>query len=152
MRAIRYQTTTGENKPAGVQRVEPTDPDGYLDRLIKFIPAETLTLFTALVVGAAARENDVMLVVLLVICFIATPLYLFAAAIPLPANQKPRPWMYLLSPLAFIVWAIFTSEPVRVLPVTDVDEGWATFILVVSVLLIPAIDQFLGAVFPRGEG
>lgn len=149
MRAIRYQATDGANQRAGIQRVQTDAPDGYLDRLIKFIPAETITLFTAIAVYAAGRETQVMLWVALLITFVATPVYLFVAAIPLPANQKPRLWMYPLALLAFVVWAIFTNDSVRQVPDIDVDEGWATFLLVTSVLLIPAVDQALGALFPR---
>jgi hypothetical protein len=151
MRAIRYQTTDGRDAPGGVQRVSGNAPDGYLDRLIKFIPAETLTLFTALVVIAQARSTSVMLIILLAICLIVTPLYLFVASIPVPADQRPRLWMYGLAPIAFIVWAVFTNAAVRALPAPDIDDGWATFFLVLTVLLIPAVDQALGALFPRSK-
>jgi hypothetical protein len=57
--------------------------------------------------------------------------------------------MYLLAPAAFVVWAGYMNEPVRELSPTTIDQGWATFILILAVFFIPALDQALGFVFPR---
>lgn len=125
------------------------DVDGYLERLAKYVPGEILTGFAPLALLVKDRPEALTLVS---IAFLAlTPVYLYITRVIQPEANRPkfRPYMYLLSACAFIVWALTTSVPFRELVAGRVsgfvklDDVAATIILVLGALLIPAIDIIL---------
>lgn len=123
------------------------DVDGYLERLAKYVPAEVLAAFTPL--AALTAANDAQLAAVFLVCLALTPVYLYITRVIQPADRKAkfRRVMYVLGPISFFVWAINTSQAFRELAATwpvlsalSLDASFASVILVLGALIIPAID------------
>lgn len=111
-------------------------PEQYTERLVKFIPAEVITLFVTLdaIVKAAGGELTVAWVAF-VACIIATPTYLYFGA----KDQKPS-WLHLLvSTLSFIVWALAFSTQVA---------GTLGFTPLVMAVVLPIFTFFAALIKP----
>jgi hypothetical protein len=118
-----------------VTRSEP--PDGYGDRLVKYIPAEVLAFFLA--AAAQSGSDNTFLIVALVVAAGATPIFLY--------NRSPgglRWYSIGLAVLAFCAWAVGTSASTDKL--LNLDTSHAPFVLTVAAFLIPALDKTLGKV------
>jgi hypothetical protein len=74
-----------------------------------------------------------------VVGLIATPLLVHRASRNLPPEQRPRTRTYILSSIAFVVWALATS---RLGALAGLDEEMTAVIMGISVFLIPLIDDF----------
>ena len=67
------------------------------------------------------------------------------------SRTKVRPYLYVLAPIAFVVWALNTSEAFRALvaqwpPVQQIgtlDATVASVVLALGALIIPAVDIIL---------
>src|SRR6266851_2631963 len=81
--------------------------DGYAEKLTKYIPAELIAFYAP--VASLLESRVELLWFAAAIGVIATPGYLFLSAKSLPLEQQPRPHFYILSIVAFIVWALATS-------------------------------------------
>lgn len=119
--------------------------DGYIERLVKYVPAEVTAIFAPLAAAAEAADGDWLLVVVVAAGFIATPLYLWQRASSLPQLKKPRWFFYALATVAFAFWALGVSGAARSL--VGVDDTTAEVLLGLAALLIPAVDFGLDAVF-----
>ena len=152
-RAIRYATPAAARKhgPTGTSvrgETKDLDVDGYLERLAKYVPGEILAGFTPLALLAADRP--VLLTSISILFVILTPAYLYITKeIQAPdARTKTRPYLYLLAPTAFVVWALNISEAFRALvaqwppvhAIGTLDATVASVILVLGALIIPGID------------
>jgi hypothetical protein len=113
-------------------------PDGYFEKLTKYVPAEALAAFLALQ-AAATGSNDLQWAAL-VVGAVATAAYLY-----IYNKQKkiaaPKWWYVGLSVVAFVVWAFGTNAPTRAL--LNVNDVSAHFILVAGTFGIPLVDQAL---------
>lgn len=117
----------------------PTGPDDYLARLLKYIPAEVVTLYVSAtgIVPAVAANRTKILWVIFAFCAVATPLYMIFST-----REKGRAplWMQVvLATIAFPVWAyalggVFTSTP-----------GYEPYI---SSLLLMAVTFLFGLIKP----
>ena len=114
--------------------------DGLPEKLVKYVPAETLAFFVPLA-AAAGTDREGFLIALLVIGVIGTVAYLWYAARALPAGQRPLIHFYVLAPLAFLCWAIATAPNVAEL--IGIDSLIAAAILTGAVFLIPITDSIL---------
>jgi hypothetical protein len=114
--------------------------DGLPERLVKYVPAETLAFFVPLapIVGP---DRDALLVVVVVAALIGTVGYLWLNGSRLEPDERPRPHFYALAGLAFLAWALGISTLVQDL--VGVDEIAAAVVLAVAVFLIPLIDGVL---------
>ena len=121
----------------------PTLPDGYLDRLVKYIPGETLALWLPLAAAAAASGKPWLLWVVFAAGLGATVLYLWLNGRALPADKRPMPHFYVLAAVAFVIWALGTSQPAADL--FNLPGDVANVLLGLGVLLIPGVDQLLEA-------
>jgi len=117
----------------------PTQEDGYVDKLIKYVPAEVVAVFAPLSAVLASRRG--LLIILALACLLATPGYLFLTAQNKPADLKPLPHYYVLATIAFAAWALGVSTALdSVLNLGTLEVG---LILGLSVLLIPLVDGLL---------
>jgi hypothetical protein len=124
------------------------DVDGYLERLAKYVPAEILAGFTPL--AALTSKDSVQLTIVAAVFVILTPVYLYITRViqPNETTTKFRRIMYFLGPVSFLIWAINTSEAFRALiavnpfvkGIINLDVSFASVLLVLGALIIPAID------------
>lgn len=118
-------------------------PDGYLEKLLKYVPAEILAFF---VPAAAAAKDDARLSwVVFVLSILATIGYVRFHAEQLPKDKRPRPHYYGLAAVAFVFWAMGSSETVRHL--LKVSATTTEVLLGIAVLLLPLVDWLLAKAF-----
>jgi hypothetical protein len=122
--------------------------DGYLERLVKYVPAEVTAVFAPLAAAAdSVKGDDWILSAVIVAGFIATPLYLFGRSRSLPKLKRPKWFFYVLATVAFGFWALGVSGSTRDL--VEIDDTTAEVLLGLAALLLPGIDMALEAVFDR---
>ena len=114
--------------------------DSLPEKLVKYVPAETLAFFVPLA-AAAGTQRQGFLIALLVIGVIGTVAYLWYAARSLPAGQRPLLHFYVLAPIAFLCWAVATAP--NVADLIGIDSLISAAILTGSVFLIPITDSIL---------
>ena len=127
-----------ESQPP-TQPVTTTPADGYIDKLVKYVPAEVVAVFAPLSAALAGRQG--LLIVLSIICLLATPGYLFLTAQNKPPDLQPLPHYYVLACIAFAAWALGVSSGLDAL--FKIDSVVVGLILGASVLLIPLADGLL---------
>jgi hypothetical protein len=137
-----------EGADAEVERQSAAEsPDSYLDRLLKFIPAECLALWLPLAAAAATTGEVWLLWAVLAAGLFATVLYLWLNGRAQSQEKQPMPHYYVLAALAFVIWAIGTSEPTADL--IGLSPAVANVLLGLGVLLVPGLDQLLEALLSR---
>src|SRR5512146_2122545 len=77
--------------------------DGYMQKFIKYVPAEVLAVFVPL--SAAAKDSHWLAWVVIVAGVVATVGYLMYHASALPKEKQPRRYMYVIAVTAFCLWA-----------------------------------------------
>ena len=105
-RTIVTGTNVPADTPAGTKQ-PPSKPDDYTSRLLKYIPAEVITLYLTLtsILRSSMDTGQVLEWLVFAIGTIATPLYLWRL-------QKVHKVVQLtLSTGAFIVWAFALGGP-----------------------------------------
>jgi len=112
--------------------------DDFPDKLLKYVPAETLAFFVPVTAGLDSDKSG-WLVVVLVAGAIGTFGYLWIAGQREPDDKKPLPYLYALAVIAFLCWAVGTSKSVADL--VNVGSVGAGIILGLAVFLIPLLDQ-----------
>ncbi len=115
--------------------------DGYLSRIIKYIPSEIIALF--LVVDAAAQTFPSLLptnayFLIFGVFLVATPIYI--AIVTRMPGAPPALAQILISPLSFAAWVFGFGGPFATL-------GWYSPILGAVVAL--AVTLLAGLVVPR---
>ena len=98
----RGQSSMGGNAAAAAADAE----DGYLERVAKYIPAEILTAYVALLNiaptdPAKASVRSGILIVAAIACFILTPIYFYFRAKP----PLPKRLQIIIATVAFVVWS-----------------------------------------------
>jgi len=113
----------GTLAPAG-PTAETAAPDEWRDKVVKLIPAEVVAFYvaTSAIIATIGRPDETKwwLFGMFVIGLICTPLYLRRAT--RNDNPGPRPKQYVITTVAFVVWALATSAPLVAigLPVSPV--------------------------------
>lgn len=123
-------------KSPGVVAGAPTQADGALGRVVKYVPTEIVALFTMFVGGMAsfkiASATSQRIGVGAVVAFlIATVVYM---AIRAPTGTVKRAHL-IVSPLAFLAWAY----PISSALLGDWFVGYVAFLLQIFVLLLAVI-------------
>jgi len=120
--------------------------DSLPERLVKYVPAETLAFFVpiAAVLGADRRP---LLVTVLAIGVVGTAGYLWLAGQKAAEDERPLPHFYVLACLAFLCWAVGTSAGVAGL--IGLDPVGAGVVLGAAVFAVPLLDEVLNRVLPR---
>ncbi len=138
---------------AGGKREEPDKDDPYREKLLKYVPAEVLGAFIPLMVAAAAafdegdRWHDRVLWIGLIAGAIGTVGYLARNASTRPRARRPLMHFYVLALVAFVAWALATSEPAR--DVVGVSAKLAEFAVALVIFLIPLADWALAALIRK---
>lgn len=129
------------------QMNEPPKADGFADKLLKYIPAEVIAFFVSGYVLAGQLGKTAEWVVL-VVCLLGTPAYLFVIA---DKVKPPRWYFYVLAMLSFLAWAAGTSTVGDDLFhwSTDKPEILGKFIISAAVFLIPLTDELLTRLLPE---
>jgi hypothetical protein len=135
---------SGSKIPAAAPGTKKTSTDavtdGYFDKLVKYVPAEVIAFFAPL--ASIVEKQTALLVATGIVGLVATPLYIKRYSSN-PKNikngaQPPPIYNYVLSSVAFLVWALATSKLGDLLHMTSTDIA---FMLGVTVFLIPLVDK-----------
>jgi hypothetical protein len=118
----------------------PVVGDGLPERLVKYVPAETLAFFVPF---AAAIEPDryVLLIAVVVVAALGNIGYLWWNGHNLPREQRPLPHFFVMATIAFLCWAIATAPNVSAM--LGIDALIAAVILGSAVFLVPLADQVI---------
>ena len=139
----------GAPQPAVAEETPPKDD--YLTKIVKYVPAETIT--TATLMFAAFKPTGNTVWVYLAVGSVANILYLLSLALGAPTTKtRPRWFFYLLSVGAFWLWALATIDAVREkahITGDNADVKQAA-ILAGAAFIIPALDTiFANVSFPK---
>lgn len=118
----------------------PVVGDSIPEKLIKYVPAETLAFFVPFA-AAIGSERQGLLIAVVVIAAIGNVGYLWWSGHTLAKEQQPLPHFFVLATIAFVCWAIATAPNVAAL--LGIDALVAAVILGAAVFLIPLADQIL---------
>jgi hypothetical protein len=117
-----------------------TPNDDYAQKLVKYVPGEAIAFYTPL--AATLNDHGALSQFLLVgIGLVGAIFYTYYHSRALPAGQVVLPHYYVLSALAFIVWAANLSPQFG--SDLHLDLAWRTIALASAVFLFPGIDQTL---------
>lgn len=125
---------------------EASPKDGYLEKLVKYVPAEILAVFVPLAAASGAQGvPSILQWVVFFVGLVGTAGWLGIHASKLSKTKRPRWYSYLIASMAFFFWAAASSDVVRNLlglnaPTTEVLLG-------VAVLTIPAIDELFSIIY-----
>ena len=135
----RKQTETAPALERGTESGEQGNGDSIPEKLVKYVPAETLAFFVP-AAAALGDDRDGWLIAVLLLACVGSVGYLWVTSPPKddPA-EKPLPHFYVLSVVAFVCWSITTSPSVADL--LGIDDTIAAIILLAAVFLIPLIDS-----------
>jgi hypothetical protein len=126
---------------------EPAGGDSLPEKLVKYVPAETLAFFVPLAAVLDDDNRKPWLITVLVIGIVGTAGYLWLAARNAAEDERPLPHFYVLACVAFVCWAIGTSAGVAALIGFDrVESG---VVLGLAVFLIPLADDVLNRLVRR---
>lgn len=118
--------------------------DGYLAKIAKYVPAETITLVTVFFAAFTIKGGWVWVAV--GVGALANVVYLMSTSlINAATTPPPRSYFYVLSVAAFALWAL------AVIPVVQAEAGLTgshlqarqTFFLALASFVIPALDTIL---------
>jgi hypothetical protein len=125
---------------------EPAGGDRFPERLVKYVPAETLAFF---VPTAAVLDDDhkAWLLAVLVAGILGTAGYLWVAGRAAEDDERPLPHFYVLASIAFACWAVGTSAGVAAL--IGLDQVEAGVVVGLAVFVIPLVDDILNRVLNR---
>ena len=124
--------------PGGAIRLE--GGDDLPTKLVKYVPAETIAFFVPATAGIGSGRGALLLVVV-VAGVIGTVAWLWYKGSSQPEAQRPRAHFYVLSAIAFLVWAVATAPNVAAL--ARLDSVTAGVLLLLAVFLIPLADGVL---------
>src|SRR5438876_3010780 len=121
-RTINYGSKKGGTlAPAGpVTAGAASPPDEWRDKVVKLVPAEVVTFYISVsgfIAAIAKTSEDAKwwLFGVFVIGLILTPFYLRRAT--RTDNPGPRPKQYVITTIAFVVWSLATTTPLRAIGV-----------------------------------
>lgn len=146
-RTVVYDVPTrrGAAGPAAGGAAPPTTAkDNYGDKLVKYIPAEVIAFYVpayALIKGADDLGDGAKLLVL-GLCLVGTLGYLYIRA---DKANPPRWYFYVLAVIAFLAWAIGTSD---IGLIWGMGEEISKFTVLAGVFLVPMADEVLTKLLP----
>jgi hypothetical protein len=120
--------------------------DGLSEKLVKYVPAETLAFFVPISAGLGSSRDGVLLLVIIVAA-VGTVGYLWTNGRTLAMDKRPRSHFYLLAVIAFLAWALGTNA--NVADLVGMDTTVAGVVLGCAIFLIPLVDEVITTVRPR---
>ena len=109
---VRFRSTRSTRSPRSTRGAEPAGGDSLPERLVKYVPAETLAFFVPIAAVLDDGNRRPWLITVLVVGVIGTAGYLWLAARKAGDDERPLPHFYVLACVAFVCWAIGTSAGV----------------------------------------
>jgi hypothetical protein len=135
------QAVEGDGVAAAATEDLPTK-DGYLSKIAKYVPAESVTVTTLAFAAFKPDGNTIWLYV--AGGAIANMFYLYATALSTRnTTPPPRAYFYVLSCGAFALWAIAVIDIVQHRAgITGEDaEAQKTFVLAAAAFVVPLLDS-----------
>lgn len=131
------------NPRSAARRSDSPPSDGLPEKLVKYVPAETLAFFvpTSAVLGS---DHDAVLAAAIAIGAVGTAGYLWLAARNESPDRRPRRHFYPLAVVAFLCWALGTSA--NVMDMVGIDATASGAILGFAIFLVPLADGLLNEV------
>lgn len=109
-------------------------PDGYIARVAKYVPAETLALVLPLTL---ILTNHLLIIGTAIAGLIGTPLYLQRRAED--EDESPPPQYYFLVTVAYVAWILAASSPLR--EAVRVPKETAFFTVAIVGYFLPLLDD-----------
>jgi len=123
-------------KSASLVAATPTQPDGPLGRIVKYVPTEIVTIFTMFVGGMAsfkiAPPTAQRIGVGAIIAFLITTIIFMAVRAPVGTVKRAH---LIVSPLAFLAWAY----PISSALLGGWFIGYIAFLIQIFMLLLALI-------------
>jgi hypothetical protein len=146
LRREAEQQVSGKRSSTGANAAEDSKgEDGYLSKIAKYVPAETITLTT---LGFAAfKPTGPGIWLWLALGSAVNGLYLFSVSLATVRTLPPPPaYFYVLAIAAYFLWAMAVVAPVqKQAGLTGSDaETKQTFVLASAAFVIPALDAIGG--------
>jgi hypothetical protein len=110
-------------------------PDAYKDKLLKYVPAETVAVFLP-AYALARTQGTTAAVVTTLVALLGSLGYLRLRASP---TAPPRWFFYALSGVAFLGWALGTSSLGR--DVLGWSDALSSLVVLGTVFLVPLADE-----------
>lgn len=115
--------------------------DSYLERVAKYVPAEIVAAYLAIIGFAVNVASGKLLAMILAfaVCLVATPLYLWRMG----KRSKVKAVHLIISSIAFVVWAFAAGGAGGVFGVDGLniyDPSWASIVLVLFTLASGLIE------------
>ena len=112
-----------------------TTGDSYLERVAKYVPAEIVAAYLAIIGFAVNVSSGKTLAMILAfaVCLVATPLYLWRMG----KGSTVKAVHLIVSSIAFVVWAFAVSGAGGIFGVDGLniyDPSWASIMLVIFTL------------------
>lgn len=143
MESIDLAAHGAEVPPGGQDPAAAPTKDDYLAKIAKYVPAETITLTVAFFAAFTPTRGSVWYWV--AAGAVLNVLYLFSVAVQSTSpGARPRPYFYLLSALAYVLWTMATVNAVETKAGITTDSK-QLFILVLAAFVVPALDTILGS-------
>jgi hypothetical protein len=148
----KADTETPPVKPT--QEGSQSGKDSYLEKIVKYVPAEIVTLTTVAVAAFEPSGGKIWWIILL--GGLANVLYLFGTALADKTTPMPRFYFYPLSILAYVLWAaaIIPAFGDQVGIGGDNVEAEQTFALALAAFVVPLLDSIFTnfrSRFPKGQ-
>jgi hypothetical protein len=132
-----YRITT----PAKGRRGGATDDfDSYLDRLVKMIPAEVVSLYLV-GVGFVPKTDAAVLTIWAALCLVGLLALRTYGTAPPSSGKSPQPGAIAISAIAFTVWVYTLGGPF---------EAFGLHVPYIGSLLVLAMT-FFAPIFYKGE-
>lgn len=144
----RRLAASGSPVPEGAQRFAETtsasttsSSDGYLDKIAKYVPAESVTITT--LAFAAFKPTGALVWIVVAAGAVANVLYLYGTALQARSRvPMPRWYFYPLSAIALVLWAIAVINVVSIKAgIKGVNaDAQKTFVLAAAAFFLPLLD------------
>ncbi len=113
-------------------------------KLIKYVPAEAIAFFVPAAAGLGTSRGA-LLVTTVAVGAAGTLGWLWYNGNSLPPDKRPLPHYYVLSVIAFLIWALATAPNLATL--VNLDTTVTGLLLMFGVFLIPLADGILTKIF-----
>lgn len=127
----RARPQTGSGRVGGLSVSPQQNVDDYKTRLLKYIPAEVVTLYVTLE-GVIGEQRLALLWLVFLIGLIATPFYLVRI------YKVSKRSQLIISTVAFAVWVLALGGPFESIP--GYEPLFGSIILVLYTFLVPLFD------------
>lgn len=125
------------------QSTEMSPGDGFAQRLLKYIPAETLAFVVFLTAMSDLKDAHVVAVV--VVGLVGQVLILRSQTAKMAAPDRPTLRFFIFAVVAYLAWVVGTSP--RFAHIVHLDRTTATLIMACVAYLLPLIDPKTHEIF-----